>query len=72
MVYTRGNIVKYIDLKIYNRWGELVYSSNDINKGWDGTYNGVQVNNGLYTYMLKLVFNDKEVKTDKGSITLIK
>ncbi len=72
MVYTRGNIVKYIDLKIYNRWGELVYSSNDINKGWDGTYNGVQVNNGLYTYMLKLVFNDKEVKTDKGSISLIK
>ncbi|MGZ5304775.1 MAG: T9SS type B sorting domain-containing protein, partial [Bacteroidia bacterium] len=29
-----------LEMKIYNRWGELIFVSTDANKGWDGTFNG--------------------------------
>jgi len=38
------------DFKIYNRWGELVFETNDFMKGWDGKYKGVIVQPGVYIY----------------------
>lgn len=40
-------------LQIYNRWGERIFESSDVNVGWDGTYKGVQVPNGMYTYLMR-------------------
>ena len=41
-------------LVIRNRWGQEVFRTNDINKGWDGTYsNGGVAESGLYTYYIK-------------------
>lgn len=40
------------DLKIYNRWGEMIFQSHDYLIGWDGTYNGRKVQSGLYHYIL--------------------
>jgi len=40
------------DIKIFNRWGELLYSSNDVNFEWDGMYKGSLVTNGTYVWKI--------------------
>jgi gliding motility-associated-like protein len=46
---------------IYNRWGEKIRELRDINEGWDGTYKGVSVPDGVYIYLI-------EVSTKEGTI----
>lgn len=41
------------ELKIFNRWGQLVFSTNDLNEGWDGTVNNRVQNADTYTYVVK-------------------
>jgi gliding motility-associated-like protein len=41
-------------LLIFNRWGELIFESQDINEGWNGTYNGSMQQNGVYTWKISL------------------
>lgn len=43
------------NMKIYNRWGEMIFETNDYNIGWDGTYQGRIMQTGLYTYKLRYV-----------------
>jgi gliding motility-associated-like protein len=59
------------NLSIYDRWGNLVYSTTDLNKGWDGTLKEKNMPSGTYVYMLTgLRYNQKI--TLKGTITLIR
>jgi gliding motility-associated-like protein len=44
--------IKWIDLKIYNRWGELLYQTNDVDFEWDGSYKGIDVMDGIYVWKL--------------------
>jgi gliding motility-associated-like protein len=46
------NITNF-ELKIFNRWGEIVFSTNDINHGWDGNVNGHAQNIDTYKYLVK-------------------
>ena len=39
-----------LKIDVYNRWGEKVYTSNNVNFRWDGTYKGENVPDGTYTY----------------------
>jgi len=57
---------------VYNRWGQLVFSSPDAIEGWDGTKNGVLQPMGVYLYMLDYTTNisEKELRKE-GYITLI-
>ncbi len=41
------------ELRIYNRWGEMVYETFDYQSKWDGTYNNRMVPPGMYTYTLR-------------------
>lgn len=55
-----GNVNTY-EMLIFNRWGELVFTSTDFEIGWDGTYNGVNCQDGTYVWKIKLTdFNDQE------------
>jgi len=66
-------IRKYV-LKIFNRWGQQVFYSVDISKGWDGTYKGAEAELGTYFYVIDLVPEDA-AKGDmqlKGDLTLIR
>jgi gliding motility-associated-like protein len=69
-----GNCIASMKISIFNRWGELVFESNDINQGWDGVYKGAaQI--GVYTYTLSVEFKDgrKDNRNERrGSITLVK
>ncbi|MCO5241446.1 MAG: gliding motility-associated C-terminal domain-containing protein [Chitinophagaceae bacterium] len=58
--------------RIYNRWGQLVFSSNDPRKGWDGTINGQIQSTATYVYVAQGIDYTGKVITKKGSVTLIR
>ncbi len=70
--------VEKVDFKVYNRWGELVYESDDdIYLNWDGTnHNGKELSNGLYYYTATVKFfrlnAEDEILELKGWIQLMR
>ncbi len=64
--------INSIVFKIYNRWGQKVFETNNVNQGWDGTYNGVIQPMDVYAYTLEAVFFDGTRTQKKGDITLIR
>ncbi|MEN9597899.1 MAG: hypothetical protein RL596_210 [Bacteroidota bacterium] len=57
---------------IYNRWGQLVYRTTELEKGWDGTYNGVLQAAGAYVYQTEGTdYLGKKVYR-KGTVVLIR
>jgi gliding motility-associated-like protein len=65
--------IKQIEFfRIFNRWGQLVYTTSTNGKGWDGTINGVPQATTVYVWMVKAIdYNDKPY-FQKGTVTLIK
>ncbi|MEZ5046183.1 MAG: choice-of-anchor L domain-containing protein [Chitinophagaceae bacterium] len=57
---------------IYNRWGEKVFSTNDISKGWNGQYNGKPQPMGTYVYTLDAKTSTGKRITKTGNISLIR
>ena len=68
----QGSGFAEMDFKIYNRYGKLVYESTDWTVGWDGTYNGKDQEMDVYTYYIKVRFEDEAVVEEKGNITLLR
>jgi len=68
----RGRGVDYINLKIYDRIGEKVFETTDLDKGWDGRLLGVPMNNNVFVYMLEVTFCNGETVKEQGSVTLVK
>jgi len=68
----RGEQIASIHLIIYNRWGNLVFESNELNNGWDGTQNGQQCEEGVYAYRAEIRFNDGKEMDRNGTITLVR
>ncbi len=68
-----GSLDFYRDysLNIYNRFGQLVYSTKDIYSGWDGTFEGVPQDIGTYFYLIFYSI-DGNKRMMKGDITLIR
>ncbi|MFT6165899.1 MAG: gliding motility-associated-like protein [Vicingaceae bacterium] len=60
------------EMSIYNRWGEQIYQTNDINLGWDGTIGGKDAALGSYVYIIRYVASDGKEKQKKGTLTLIR
>jgi len=59
-------------LRIYNRWGELVFETTDINRYWDGTFRGKQLNPGVYVYYLEGTCLNEEEFRRTGNVTILK
>lgn len=64
--------LKKMEMDIYNRWGELIYHTDDINQPWDGYYMGKLVQEGTYLYLIKVqdVYND--VVHFSGTVNVIR
>ena len=60
------------EMVIYNRWGEELFRTRDINQGWDGTYNGELVQLGSYVYMIRFVDADGQEHRRKGTVTVVR
>ncbi len=69
-----GKHFKNFELIIFNRWGEIIFVSNDKNYTWDGTYRGEEMPVGTYPWMISYesVYENDDPKTIKGSITLVR
>lgn len=72
ILYVRGYGIRTMDLKVFNRWGELVFSSTDQSIGWDGTYKGSPQEMDAYAYILEVNFWDGKHFVKKGNVTLIR
>ncbi|HEV7232526.1 MAG TPA: gliding motility-associated C-terminal domain-containing protein [Bacteroidia bacterium] len=60
------------EIAIYDRWGEKVFETNNIDDFWDGSFKGEPVNSGAFVYSCKLVSNNGSHQELKGSVSLIR
>lgn len=67
-----AGIKQFNHFSIYNRWGKLVFTTNDINKGWDGLYQNEPQLMDMYSYLLDYItYKDEHIKKT-GSFLLIR
>ncbi|QRR02961.1 PKD domain-containing protein [Dyadobacter sandarakinus] len=62
-------------MRIYNRWGEVIYATNNIEDRWDGTYKGLKVQPGSYPYVLSyegLYYPERAPIVKRGSVMVIR
>ena len=64
--------VQTMDFKIFDRWGNMVYSSTNAEEKWDGTYKGKRAETGVYVYVLKATLTNGKEVVKKGNISLLK
>jgi len=70
--YVRSNFILEMELNIYNRWGELLFTSTSVDDGWDGTYKGKSLPPDVYGYRLMYKCIDGEDYVKEGNVTLVK
>jgi gliding motility-associated-like protein len=61
-----------MELEVYNRWGELVFRTNNINEGWDGTFNGGDAPEGSYVVKVRATASNGEPIFKSGALALIR
>lgn len=64
--------VSSLTIDIYNRWGELVYTDDALDFEWDGTYKGIYVQDGTYTYNVEFVTNSGREKKRVGHVNVLR
>jgi gliding motility-associated-like protein len=65
--------IKQMDFfSIFNRWGQLVFTTKINGKGWDGTINGTYQSPGTYVWMVKAVDYNNNPYLQKGTVVLVK
>jgi gliding motility-associated-like protein len=68
-----SNHLQKATLKIFNRWGEKVFESNNAqNIGWDGTYKGEPMKTAVYIYWAEVTYLDGRKVIKSGDLTLIR
>ena len=67
-----GEGAKGISLQIFNRWGEKVFESNNIDEKWDGTFKNVPQPNENYVYVATITLVNNRILFYKGSVALIR
>jgi len=68
----KTQLVKRLQVTIYDRFGNIIYQSNDVNFKWDGTVNGSPAPEGAYVYTIKGEFYNGKSFEQKGSVTIIR
>jgi gliding motility-associated-like protein len=63
--------VEEYQLQIFNKWGELIYESNEISKGWDGYYRGQLVKQDVYVWKVDARFVNGQRYERAGDVTVI-
>ena len=71
-----GIIEEVIKFEVFNRWGGLLFATdnmipNDDSSGWDGRFNGVMMNTGVYTYFAEIQLASGKIQVISGDITLL-
>ncbi len=72
VLFVYGGQIEKIELSVYDRWGEKVFTSSSVSDGWDGNFKGKKATSGVYMYVLKTFFEDGDVVDSSGNITLVR
>ncbi|MHC1708384.1 MAG: choice-of-anchor L domain-containing protein [Bacteroidales bacterium] len=67
-----GTNIPEFQMDIYNRWGELIFTSDNINTGWDGYYKGDIAQTGVYNVIIKYRDINGNKHSHYGRVTLIR
>ncbi len=71
-VVFNSNCISKVEANVYNRWGGLVYHSDDYRNTWDGSYKNKTLPDATYYYVLNIVDNNGIKYTKKGSVTIMR
>jgi len=63
---------KLVDMSIYNRWGQLIFRTKDVSKGWDGTINGKLPGTETFVYTVSYINLEGKAKFISGTVSLIR
>jgi len=66
-----GFLSETFTMAIYDRWGTLIYKTNDVTKGWDGSIKGGKAVQGVYVYKISVQDYKKREKQFVGHVTLL-
>ncbi len=72
VLFVRSISLSEMYFAVYNRWGELVFESNDLKKGWDGIYKGKPSDPDVFAWYLTAKCYSGEEMKKKGNVTLIR
>ena len=72
ILWVRGAGIKTLNFVVYDRFGEKVFESSNINDGWDGTFHGKDMNTGIYVWYVNADFYDGTTQTLKGDVSLVR
>ena len=72
ILYVRGGPFESIEFTIFDEWGGAVFSTTEIDEGWDGTKKGKYLAQGDYIYTLKATTIDGKSYVRSGEVTLIR
>ncbi|HXB13699.1 MAG TPA: gliding motility-associated C-terminal domain-containing protein, partial [Bacteroidia bacterium] len=68
----KGDCIQAVDFNIYDRWGNVVFRTQSMSQGWDGTYMGKPMETGTYSYFITVLTNTGTTSSKKGSISLVR
>ncbi len=68
----RGRWISKLQFVVYNRWGQEMFTTTDLNNGWNGVFKGNEVAPDVYNYFLQVTCMDNKIFTKRGNTTLIK
>ncbi len=72
ILFAYGTHVTSVRWMIFDRWGEILFVSNDLNDGWDGTYKSQLLDPAVFVYMADVTFENGERKILRGDVTLLR
>lgn len=75
--YAGNDVKKVLSFRIYDRWGNLVWTSSSDSHGiseidWDGNFRGQKVMTGIYTWICDVEYIDAVIRQYKGSLTILR
>jgi len=62
----------YNYFRVFNRWGQMVFSTTKLNDGWDGRFGGTEQASGVYVWMIEGLTKDNRIISKKGTVMLIR
>lgn len=72
VLFVRGRNITGLELKIFDRWGELVFETTDQANGWDATFNGEPVDPAVFVYWMRVDCEGGQSFFKKGNVTVIR
>ena len=67
--YLNGGSYRMI---IFNRWGQQLFETTDLNKGWDGSYKSKLVAQGVYVYRIKITDRNGKSYKKQGNVVVVR